>query len=92
MNAHFLEAKKLLRLIEERDPQCARLLVKAIEEFNLAGGDMPIRYILLHIYTALPDVALSEKEKELLKVQIPSSDKSERDNSLWSPIQETQAH
>jgi hypothetical protein len=66
MNQHNYEAHRYLRLIEERDPQCARLLVKAIEEFNLAGGDMPIRYILLQIYTAIPEAALSEKEKEFL--------------------------
>jgi hypothetical protein len=66
MNHHHFEAQRFLRLIEERDPQCARLLVKAMEEFNLAGGNVPIRYVMLQIYIALPGAALSEKEKGLM--------------------------
>jgi hypothetical protein len=77
------EATRLLKLIEERDPECARLLVQAIEQFTYAGANAPVRYILQQIYTAIPDAALSEKEKELL---CPKSFKSSTDTQPKSSI------
>jgi hypothetical protein len=79
MKHSIFEAQRLLKLIEERDPECARLLVQAIEQFTFAGANAPIKYILQQIYTAIPNAALSEKEKELL---CPSSDLPNKEQQI----------
>jgi hypothetical protein len=60
------EAQRLLRRVADRDAECARWMVLAIEEMTAADANMPIKYALLHIHTTLPGVSLTERERKLL--------------------------
>ena len=71
MKHGMLEMQRLLRLVQERDPECARLCALAIEHAANEFPGLTILQLLYRIYEALPGITLSEKEKELLKVQIP---------------------
>lgn len=67
MNARIYEAQRLLRRIDDRDADCARWLIQAIEQLAAADPAMPVKYALLHINNALPGAGLSAKEKEFLQ-------------------------
>jgi len=66
MKSGVFEAQRLLRRIQERDPECARWLIQAIEQLATADANMPIKYALLQIHIALPAAALNNRDKELL--------------------------
>jgi hypothetical protein len=66
MNSGIFEAQRLLRQIKDRDPECARLVVQAIEQIAAAAPDMPVKYVLLQIHSALPGAAFTDKERKLL--------------------------
>lgn len=77
MTHGIFEAQRLLRRINDRDPECARWLVQAIEQIALANANMPIKYALLQIHNALPNVALTDKEREFLCQQKSSASSTE---------------
>jgi mannose/cellobiose epimerase-like protein (N-acyl-D-glucosamine 2-epimerase family) len=62
----IFEAQRLLRRIDDRDAECSRWLVQALESIADVDSNMPVKCVLLHIYNALPNARLNEKEKELL--------------------------
>jgi hypothetical protein len=62
------EATRLLKLAYEKNHESAELAVKAINALAKDNPSMPLKWALLHVNNALPGAALSEKEKELLKV------------------------
>jgi hypothetical protein len=68
MKPSVFEATRLLKLANEINPEAAELAVKAINELAEGNPTMPLKWALLHINNALPGAALTDKERELLKV------------------------
>lgn len=68
MNQSVFEAQRLLRLASETNQQAAELAVQAINAMAQGNGSMTLTNAIYYINTALPGAALSEKEKEILKV------------------------
>jgi len=66
-SGRIYEAQRLLRRIDDRDAECSRWLVQALESIAASDANMPIKCALMHIYNALPGASLNNKEKELLR-------------------------